>query len=363
MAQTFDILLLPGDGIGVEVTDAARKVLEAATAKRSISLKFETRLVGGACYDECGEFLTDDTLQRARESDAVLFGSEGGPKWDVLDLNWAPERRSGLTRLRRQLQLFANLRPIRPLNCLIERSTLKPEVITGVDFIILRELCGGIYFGEPRGISRGSDGEMRGFETQVYSESEVVRISRVAFHLARQRRKKVTSVEKSNVMESGFLWRQVITRIGKEEFPDIQLEHMYADNAAMQIVKDPRQFDILVTDNLFGDLLSDCAAMITGSLGMLPSAALTSPDAGGRQLGLYEPIHGSANDLAGKGIANPVGAILSAAMLARYSLKSPEAADAIEKAVEAVLVSGVRTADLGGSASTSDMTEAVIARL
>ena len=204
---------------------------------------------------------------------------------------------------------------------------------------------------------------MRGFETQVYSESEVVRISRVAFHLARQRRKKVTSVEKSNVMESGFLWRQVITRIGKEEFPDIQLEHMYADNAAMQIVKDPRQFDILVTDNLFGDLLSDCAAMITGSLGMLPSAALTSPDAGGRQLGLYEPIHGSANDLAGKGIANPVGAILSAAMLARYSLKSPEAADAIEKAVEAVLVSGVRTADLGGSASTSDMTEAVIARL
>ncbi|HVT95182.1 MAG TPA: 3-isopropylmalate dehydrogenase [Bryobacteraceae bacterium] len=363
MSKFFNVLLLPGDGIGVEVTAAARKVLEAAAAKEAVDLKFETRLVGGACYDDCGEFLTDETLQLARDSDAVLFGSEGGPKWDSLDLNWPPERRSGLTRLRRQLQLFANLRPIRPLDCLIERSTLKSDVIRGVDFIILRELCGGIYFGEPRGIGRGPDGEMRGFETQIYTESEIVRVSRVAFNLARQRRKKVTSVEKSNVMESGFFWRQVITRVGREEFPDVELEHMYADNAAMQIVRQPKQFDVLVTDNLFGDLLSDCAAMITGSLGMLPSASLAAPELNGKQLGLYEPIHGSAPDIAGKGIANPIGSILSAGMLARHSLKNSKIAQSIEKAVESVLASGIRPSDLGGTASTADMTENVLQRL
>jgi 3-isopropylmalate dehydrogenase len=363
MNRSFNILLLPGDGIGVEVTAAARQVLEAAAAKESVSLAFESRLVGGACYDECGEFLTDETLQAARDADAVLFGSEGGPKWDSLDLSWPPERRSGLTRLRRRLQLFANLRPIRPLDCLIERSTLKSDVIRGVDFIILRELCGGNYFGEPRGIGPGPDGEMRGFETQIYTESEVVRIARAAFNLARQRRRKVTSVEKSNVMESGFFWRQVVTRIGRQEFPDVELEHMYADNAAMQIVRQPRQFDVLVTDNLFGDLLSDCAAMITGSLGMLPSASLAAPEANGKQLGLYEPIHGSAPDIAGKGIANPIGSILSAAMMARHSLKHPRMAQSIETAVESVLASAIRPPDLGGTASTADITENVMQRL
>jgi 3-isopropylmalate dehydrogenase len=354
------ILVLAGDGIGPEVTAVALDVLERIAQTQRLALQFDRRLVGGAAYDACGEFITDETMDAARNADAILFGAEGGPKWDDIELSGTPEKRSGLTRLRRQLQLYANLRPIKPFSGLVNQSTVKPEVIANVDFVIVRELCGGIYFGQPRGIERGGDGELRGYETQIYTESEISRVARAAFRLARQRRSKLTSVEKSNVMESGFLWRRVVTQIGAAEFPDVALNHMLADNAAMQIIRDPRQFDVVVTDNLFGDILSDGAAMIVGSLGMLPSAALGEPDASGKRLGLYEPIHGSAPDIAGKNVANPIGAILSVGMLLTHSLMRPDLGAVVEKAVEATLALGIRTADIGGTSSTADVRDAVV---
>lgn len=356
------VLVLGGDGIGPEVTASAEAVLHTISEREGLGIEFEHDLVGGASYDATGKFATDEMMVRARESQAILFGAEGGPKWDSLELDCTPEERSGLTRLRRELLLFANLRPIKPFEVLISRSTLKAEVVRGVDFVIVRELCGGIYFGQPRGISRLQDGSLQGIDTQSYTEGEIERVARAAFALARSRRRRLASVDKANVMESGVLWRRVVTRLAETEFPDVALDHLYVDNAAMQIVRDPRQFDVIVTDNLFGDILSDGAAMITGSLGMLPSASL-SEDLGGRRFGLYEPVHGSAPDIAGRGIANPLGAILSVAMMLTHSFARPDLARRVEQAVATVLGKGILPRDLGGTDGTTDVTEAVIATL
>jgi len=357
------ILVLAGDGVGPEVTAAAEIVLRAILERHGLAAIFEHALVGGACYDATGEFITDETMRLAHGADCILFGSEGGPKWDELELSGTPESRSGLIRLRRELELFANLRPIRALDELLEFSTFRADVIRGVDFIVLRELCGGIYFGEPRGIVCTADGQQRGIDTQVYTESEISRIARAGFELARFRRRKLTSVDKANVMESGVLWRRVVSRIGREEFPEVALNHLYVDNAAMQIVRNPRQFDVLVTDNLFGDILSDCAAMISGSLGMLPSASLSFAAGAKEQKGLYEPVHGSAPDIAGRGIANPAGAILSVGLMLKYTFGRADLCDQVEHAVRTALANGCRSMDLGGNATTAQVTDAVVAAL
>jgi 3-isopropylmalate dehydrogenase len=357
------ILVLAGDGIGPEVTSAAERVLRHLLEAHGLKASITHALFGGACYDATGEFITDETMQIAHNTDAILLGAEGGPKWDVLELTGPPESRSGLIRLRRELGLYANLRPIRPFAELLDRSTLKAEVIRGVDFIVLRELCGGIYFGEPRGIGRAADGQLRGTDTQVYSESEITRIARTGYELAKSRRRILCSVDKANVMESGVLWRRVVSRIGAQEFPEVAVSHLYVDNAAMQIVRNPRQFDVLVTDNLFGDILSDCAAMITGSLGMLPSASLSYVSGGNGQKGLYEPVHGSAPDIAGRGIANPLGAILSVGMMLKFTFDLPDLNELIEKAVSTALKAGMLSADLGGSATTDEITESVVSAL
>jgi 3-isopropylmalate dehydrogenase len=355
------ILVLPGDGIGQEVTAAAEAVLRLVVRLARLEhWEFAHALVGGACYDKTGEFITDGTMALARESDAILFGAEGGPKWDSHELTGPPESRSGLTRLRRELELFANLRPIRASRSLLEHSSLKPEVIRDVDFVIVRELCGGIYFGQPRGIDRKPNGELRGYDTLEYTEREIERIGRVAFELARSRRRKVSSVDKSNVLESGILWRRTIARLGAQDYPDVALEHLFVDNAAMQVVRRPGQFDVLVTENLFGDILSDGAAMVTGSLGMLPSASLSAKRPDGRRLGLYEPVHGSAPDIAGQGVANPLGAILSVALMLTYSFERPDLTATVEDAVASALNSGIRPRDLGGNAGTPETTTAVM---
>jgi len=358
------ILVLPGDGIGQEVTAAAEAVLRLVSRLAHLDdWEFTHALVGGACYDETGEFITKETMTLAQHSDAILFGAEGGPKWDSLELTGPPESRSGLTRLRRELELFANLRPIRPFPSLLVHSSLKPEVIRDVDLIIVRELCGGIYFGQPRGIDRKPNGELRGYDTLEYTEREIERIARVAFELARSRCRKVTSVDKSNVLESGILWRKTIARLGAEDYPDVALEHLFIDNAAMQVVRRPGQFDVIVTENLFGDILSDGAAMVAGSLGMLPSASLSAKRPDGRRLGLYEPVHGSAPDIAGKGVANPLGAILSVALMLTHSFARPDLTATVEEAVAFALENGVHPQDLGGNASTSETTAAVLAAI
>jgi 3-isopropylmalate dehydrogenase len=351
------ILVLPGDGIGPEIVAEAVKVLKAAQAAFHLDIELDEGLVGGAAYDAAGDPLPDDTLAKAREADAILFGSIGGPKWDAIERDKRPER--GLLRLRSSLGLFANLRPAMLFPQLASASSLKPEIVAGLDILIVRELTGGIYFGQPRGI-REENGERVGFNTYVYSESEMKRIGRVAFDLAMKRNRRVCSVDKANVLEVTELWREVITDLAKE-YPEVELSHMYVDNAAMQLVRDPKQFDVLVTGNLFGDILSDEAAMLTGSIGMLPSASL---DEQGK--GLYEPCHGSAPDIAGQGVANPLATILSLAMLMRYSLNQPEVAVAIEQAVERALDKGLRTADIAGGdkpVSTSEMGDAVVAEL
>jgi 3-isopropylmalate dehydrogenase len=358
-----NILVLPGDGVGQEVTAAAESVLLLISRLARLDFKFTHALVGGACYDKTGEFITDETMALARGSEAILFGAEGGPKWDSLELTGPPERRSGLTRLRRELELFANLRPIRPFRSLLEHSSLKPEVIRDADFIIVRELCGGIYFGQPRGIDRKANGELRGYDTLEYTEGEIERIARVAFELARSRHRKVSSVDKSNVLESGILWRKTVARLGAENYPDVTLEHLFIDNAAMQVVRRPSQFDVIVTENLFGDILSDGAAMAAGSLGMLPSASLSARRSDSHRLGLYEPVHGSAPDIAGKDIANPLGAILSVGLMLTYSFERPDLTAAVEEAVASALESGVRPRDLGGNASTNETTAAVVSAI
>jgi 3-isopropylmalate dehydrogenase len=365
MAANRKILSLPGDGIGPEVMRQVNRVVEWFDKKRIASFDVTEDLVGGAAFDKHGTPLTDETMRRAMESDAVLFGAVGGPKWDNLPFAQKPER--GLLRLRKDMDLFANLRPALVFDPLIGASTLKPEVIEGLDILIIRELTGGTYFGEPRGITTLPDGTRRGVNTQVYTTPEIIRVGRVAFELARKRHNKVCSVEKANVMESGVLWREEMQKLHDTEYKDVELSHMYADNCAMQLVRNPKQFDVIVTDNLFGDLLSDCAAMLTGSLGMLPSASLGAPDSSGRRKALYEPVHGSAPDIAGKDAANPLACMLSFAMMLRYSFDLKEEADLVEKAVNNALAAGVRTGDIMQPGmkrvSTTEMGNAVLAEL
>ena len=348
-----DLLLLPGDGIGPEVTAQVRRV----AAKIAPELAIEERLFGGISFDTHGTPLTDEALATAKASRAVLMGAVGGPKWKDAPRDKRPE--AGLLTLRVEMGVFANLRPALCFQPLADASSLKRHLVEGLDFMIVRELTGGVYFGQPRGIEDLPGGGQRGVDTQVYTTMEIERVARVAFELARGRRNKVSSAEKSNVMESGLLWRQVVTALHAREYPDVELEHILADNAAMQIVKNPKQFDVMVTDNLFGDILSDAAAQLTGSLGMLPSAALGVPGTPG----LYEPIHGSAPDIAGKGIANPLAAILSFEMALRWSLDRADLADKLFAAVERALDKGARTPDLGGSMGTVAMGDAVLAEL
>lgn len=348
-----DLLLLPGDGIGPEVTAQVRRVAEALTP----DLALDERPFGGVSYDLHGVPLTDETLAAAKAAKAVLMGAVGGPKWVDAPRDKRPE--AGLLNLRAGMGVFANLRPALCFQPLADASSLKREIVEGLDFMIVRELTGGIYFGEPRFIEDLPGGGQRAVDTQVYTTMEIERVARVAFELARGRRNKVHSAEKSNVMDSGLLWRRVVTALHQREYADVELEHILADNAAMQIVKNPKQFDVMVTDNLFGDILSDAAAQLTGSLGMLPSAALGLPG----MPGLYEPIHGSAPDIAGQGVANPLAAILSFEMALRWSLDRPAEADRLFAAVEKALESGARTRDLGGALSTVQMGDAVLAAL
>lgn len=353
------ILLIDGDGIGPEVMAEARKVLEVVDRRFGLDLGYDQALLGGAAIDATGVPLPEETLSKARAADAMLFGAIGGPQWDKLDRAIRPEK--GLLALRSELQLFGNLRPAILYPQLAEASSLKPEVVSGLDILIVRELTGGIYFGEPRGIRTLENGEREGFNTDRYSESEIRRIGQLAFELARKRNRRVCSVDKANVLDVTVLWREVMEELGKD-YPDVELSHMYVDNAAMQLVRAPKQFDVLVTGNLFGDILSDAAAMLTGSIGMLPSASL-----GQGGFGMYEPCHGSAPDIAGQGKANPLAMILSAAMLLRYSLHAGDAALAIEQAVGAVLDQGLRTGDIATPgcrlATTAEMGDAVVAAL
>jgi 3-isopropylmalate dehydrogenase len=345
MASNRNLLVLPGDGIGPEVMKEVARVVDWVGDRRAATFDVTEDLVGGAAYDRHGVPLADETMARAQEADAVLLGAVGGPKWDNLDFSVKPER--GLLRLRKEMELFANLRPAIVFDALVDASSLKREIVQGLDIMIVRELTGGVYFGEPRGIEDLGNGERRGVNTQVYTTSEIRRVARVAFDLAGKRASRVCSCEKANVMESGVLWREEVQAVHDAEYPGIELTHMYADNAAMQLLRYPKQFDVIVTDNLFGDILSDEAAMLTGSLGMLPSASLGAADPDtGRRKALYEPVHGSAPDIAGEGKANPLATLLSFAMALRYSFDLPEEADLIEQAAQNVLNAGIRTADI-----------------
>ena len=344
MPANKKLLVLPGDGVGPEVMREVVHVIDWMDRKRRVSFDLTQDLVGGAAIDARGTPIAPETVTRAKEADAVLFGSVGGPQWDSLGFDNRPE--IAILTLRKEFGLFANLRPAIVLDPLVNASTLKPEVVKGLDVMIVRESTGGIYFGEPRGVETLPDGSKRGVNTEVYTTMEIERVARVGFDLARKRQNRLCSVEKANVMESGLLWRQTVAALGAREYPDVELSHMYADNCAMQLVRNPRQFDVIVTTNLFGDILSDLASMLTGSLGMLPSATLGAVDAGGRRHALYEPIHGSAPDIAGKGIANPLAQILSFAMLLRHSFGMEEDAALIERACTNVLASGLRTADV-----------------
>jgi 3-isopropylmalate dehydrogenase len=353
------IAVLPGDGIGPEIMAEAVKVLNVLQSAHGLSIAMEAAAVGGAGYDAHGHPLPAATLDVARSADAILLGSVGGPQWEKLERHLRPEQ--GLLGLRSELALFSNLRPAILYPQLADASTLKPEVVSGLDIMIVRELTGGIYFGQPRGIRTLEGGEAQGFNTLVYSESEIERIGRSAFEIARKRSGRLCSVDKANVLEVSELWRQVMTRLGGE-YSDVELSHMYVDNAAMQLVRAPKQFDVMVTGNMFGDILSDAAAMLTGSIGMLPSASL---DSNGK--GMYEPIHGSAPDIAGQGIANPLATILSVAMMLRYSLDEAALAEQVESAVGAVLDAGLRTADIASdgmqTVGTAAMGDAVVAAL
>ena len=353
------VLILPGDGIGPEIVTEAEKVLSALVEKHGLEISTEQGLIGGKAIDETGLPLPDETLALGKQSDAILLGAVGGPKWDKIERSLRPER--GLLAIRAGLDLYANLRPAILYKELAEASSLKPEVIGALDIMIVRELTGGIYFGEPRGIRTLEDGQREGFNTLVYKESEIERIAHTAFDVAMKRNKKVCSVDKANVLEATELWREVVTRVAMD-YPEVSLEHMYVDNAAMQLVRDPGQFDVIVTTNMFGDILSDLASMLTGSIGMLPSASLNAEGQG-----MYEPIHGSAPDIAGQNIANPLATIISAAMMLRYSLAEVTQADRVEQAVQKVLASGLRTTDIFSvgmtKVSTSEMGDAVVAAL
>ncbi|MEE8624213.1 MAG: 3-isopropylmalate dehydrogenase [Acidiferrobacterales bacterium] len=350
------IAILPGDGIGPEIVAEAVKVLECLRQDHGLDIELEHAPVGGAAYDAHGTTLPDKTLALARAADAILLGAVGGPKWDQLDTDLRPEK--ALLRLRSELVLFSNLRPTILYPQLADASSLKAEVVADLDIMIVRELTGGIYFGQPRGVRTLENGERQGYNTLVYSESEIKRIAHSAFGIAGKRSGRLCSVDKANVLESSVLWREVVTELGSE-YPDVALSHMYVDNAAMQLVRAPKQFDVIVTGNMFGDILSDAAAMLTGSIGMLPSASL---DTQGK--GLYEPVHGSAPDITSQGLANPLATILSTAMLLRYSLDEPEMAKRIERAILQALDAGLRTADIfrdvGRQVSTSEMGDAVV---
>ncbi|SPH22849.1 3-isopropylmalate dehydrogenase [Ascidiaceihabitans donghaensis] len=359
------LLILPGDGIGPEVMAQVKRIIDWFGANRDLGFDVSEDLVGGAAYDKHGTPLHDDTMAKALEVDAVLLGAVGGPKYDDLDFSVKPER--GLLRLRKEMDLFSNLRPAQCFDALADFSSLKKDIVAGLDIMIVRELTSGVYFGEPRGIIEEGN-ERVGINTQRYTESEIARVARSAFELARRRGNKVCSMEKANVMESGILWRDVVMEIHQAEYADVELSHMYADNGAMQLVRAPKQFDVILTDNLFGDILSDCAAMLTGSLGMLPSASLGAPAANGRPKALYEPVHGSAPDITGQGKANPIACTLSFAMALRYSFDQGDEATRLEQAVEKVLADGVRTADLmgpedGTPVSTTGMGDAILAAL
>ncbi|MEO1493093.1 MAG: 3-isopropylmalate dehydrogenase [Pseudomonadota bacterium] len=363
--STMSLLILPGDGIGPEVMAEVRKVIDWLSANRGLSFSVEEDLVGGAAYDAHGAPLSDETMAKAQAVDAVLLGAVGGPKYDDLDFSLKPER--GLLRLRKEMDLFANLRPAQCFDALADYSSLKRDVVAGLDIMIVRELTSGMYFGEPRGITELNDGTRVGINTHRYTTEEIRRVSRAAFELAQKRGGRLCSMEKANVMEAGILWREEVEVVAAD-YPDVALSHMYADNGAMQLVRNPKQFDVIVTDNLFGDILSDCAAMLTGSLGMLPSASLGAPMDNGRPKALYEPVHGSAPDIAGEGKANPCACLLSFAMALRYSFDLGAEADMLEGAVNDVLDQGVRTADLAQTegarpVSTSDMGDAVVAAM
>lgn len=358
------LLILPGDGIGPEVMAEVERVIAWFGDKRDLSFDVETDLVGGAAYDAHGTPLHDDTMAKAHAADAVLLGAVGGPAYDDLDFSIKPER--GLLRLRKEMDLFSNLRPAQCFDALADFSSLKRDIVSGLDIMIVRELTSGSYFGEPRGIFE-EDGQRVGINTQRYTEAEIDRVARSAFELAMRRNKRVCSMEKANVMESGILWREVVTKV-HTEYPEVELSHMYADNGAMQLVRAPKQFDVILTDNLFGDILSDCAAMLTGSLGMLPSASLGAIGENGRPKALYEPVHGSAPDITGQSKANPIACILSFAMALRYSFDQGAEAARLEAAVEKVLADGARTGDLmgpdGGTPnSTSQMGDVILAAL
>jgi len=360
----YDLLLLPGDGIGPEVMTEVEGVVGWLNGQTQNSFNVETELVGGVAIDTHGVPVTDDTVDKAHNADAVILGAVGGPKWDGVDFEIRPE--AGLLRLRKDLDLFANLRPAICYPALADASSLKREFVEGLDIMIVRELTGGTYFGEPKEITDHTDGQKRAVDTTVYTTSEIERIVRVACDLARKRGKKVHSAEKRNVMSTGVLWNEVADRIFEEEYPDLESHHILADNCAMQLVREPKQFDVLVTDNLFGDMLSDEAAMMTGSLGMLPSASLGTEQDGKRK-SLYEPVHGSAPDIAGKGLANPIATIASFGMSLRYTFGMGEAADIVDKAIANVLDAGLRTADIGQDGmkqvSTSEMGNAIKAEM
>jgi len=358
-------LLLSGDGIGPEVVSEVKKIIQWFNKNKSLDFDIDEDLAGGVSYDKHGTPITDEVFYKALECEAVILGAVGGPKWDNVEFSKKPER--ALLKLRKELKLFANLRPAICFKQLVEASTLKPEIVSGLDIMIVRELTGGIYFGEPRGIKPIDNGERKGINTHTYTSSEIQRVAKVAFNLAKKRKNKVTSCEKSNVMEAGLLWREEVQELHDKEFNDVELSHMLADNCAMQLLRNPKQFDVIVTDNLFGDMLSDQASMLTGSLGLLPSASLGEKNKDGQMRAMYEPIHGSAPDIAGKGIANPIATILSFAMALRYSLDLDKEANSLEKAVQDVLDEGLRTKDIISKGkkevSTSQMGDAIISKL
>jgi len=360
----FRLLVLPGDGIGPEIIGQTLRVVRWFEVAQGFRFEIVEGLAGGASIDVTGEPITRAVIDQALASDAVLFGAVGGPKWDALPRAKRPEM--GILRLRQTMDLYANLRPAVCFDELLDASAVKPGLIAGLDIMIVREATAGVYFSQPRGQETGPDGQRRAYDTQAYTEAEIARVCRTAFELARGRSGRVCSVDKANVMETGALWRTVATEVGAQ-YPDVALSHMYADNCAMQLVRRPRQFDVIVTDNLFGDLLSDAAAALTGSLGLLPSASLAGLDGSGRSRALYEPIHGSAPDIAGTGKANPIGTILSFGMALRHSFNAPESADLLERAVRTVVASGVRTPDIAAegvaAVSTVRMTDAVLAAL
>ena len=359
------ILLLPGDGIGPEVIGEVKKIIKWFNDNKSLDFEIEEGLAGGCSYDKHGTPITDEVFYKALECEVVMLGAVGGPKWDNLEFSKKPER--ALLKLRKELKLFANLRPAICFEQLVDASTLKPEIVSGLDIMIVRELTGGIYFGEPRGIKPIENGERKGINTHTYTTSEITRVARIAFDLAKKRSNKVTSCEKSNVMEAGQLWKEEVQELHDKEYKDVELSHMLADNCAMQLLRNPKQFDVIVTDNLFGDMLSDQASMLTGSLGLLPSASLGAKNKDGEMRAMYEPIHGSAPDIAGKGIANPIASILSFAMALRYSLDLDNEADALENAVQEVLNDGLRTKDILSKGmketSTPEMGDAIISKL